>query len=406
MRMFRRTPVDPAAAEALAVARREAAAAEVEKARQLAQMHREQREADGEHARRLATQAEEDRQRRKERRRAERCENASGTNGFYLVAVVATAVSVNTSWRFFAQVLHIDNTAERAGMFAVLELALLACGIAMRAAVRRPGGKPGPARVLAWVLCGMAAYMALVLSGPVEGLARVGLGPALALVSLHLALGIEVRAHTGTHTGKAAQVWHELRERLLSRLGLADDDRDALSRTKDRAAERAARLATTGRGTPFRRRRLARAVRVSSAAIDPDRRERMLALIAAAQHLDDLTATAWPSPWQTVEQATPDHPATTGEPLVEPVREPLRSAQPSRVRARSLTAAQRVTAAHEAEPNATHERIAKLANTSLATVKRHRPKRPMSSSPSDHNAAQTPVREINGAAVALTGLSR
>jgi hypothetical protein len=240
-----------------------------------------------------------------------------GTAGFYLVAIAATAVSVNTSWRFFADVLGISNVTERAGMFAVLELALLACGIAMRAGVRRPNGTPGPARVLAWVLCALAAYMAVILSGPVEGFARVSLGPALALVSLHLALGIEVRAsHSDHRVGKLAQILRELRERLLSRLGLADDRRDALERIRDRAAERAARLATAGKGTPGRKRRLARAIRVSGVATDPARRDRMLALIAAVQHLDELRDVQYPSPWAAqvpAELPTEVHPELPAE---------------------------------------------------------------------------------------------
>lgn len=219
-----------------------------------------------------------------------------GTGPFYLVAVAATLVSVDTSWRFFDQVLGITNTVERVAMFGVVELALVACGYAMRANVRRPGGTPGPARLLAWALCGLAGYMALALSGPVEGLARVALGPVLGLVALHLALGIEVRVQRGARTGTWARIGAELRERALSRLGLADDARTALARTRDRAADRAARLAT-GRHTPLRRRRLGRAVRVSGAALDPAQRDRVVTQVAALRHLDDLVNTDRPSPW-------------------------------------------------------------------------------------------------------------
>jgi hypothetical protein len=77
-----------------------------------------------------------------------------------------------------------------------------------------------------------------------------------------------------------------------------------------------------------------------------------------------------------------------GEPAVvsaEPVREPVRR----RVTAKSLTAAERVKAAHEREPDATHERIAEAAECSVATVKRYRPKRAANGSPSGQGAAQT-----------------
>lgn len=80
----------------------------------------------------------------------------------------------------------------------------------------------------------------------------------------------------------------------------------------------------------------------------------------------------------------------------EPVREPV---QRKRVTARSLTAADRVTAAHDKEPAATHERIAKLAEVSVSTVKRYRP----TGSPSAEQAAET---SINGAHVEMAGVTR
>jgi len=222
---------------------------------------------------------------------------AKGAGLFYLVAAAATAISIDTSWRFFEQRLGITNDLERVAMFAVVELALIACGWAMRASVRRPGGKPGPARTLAWALCGLAAYMAIDLSGPVEGIARVALGPVLGLVALHLALGIEVRVRRGASGTTWSRIGGELRERVLSRLGLADDNRTALARTRDRAADRAARLATSRRAIA-RKRRLARAVRTSGAALDATQRERLMTQVAALRHLDDLVKTDRPSPWQ------------------------------------------------------------------------------------------------------------
>lgn len=213
-----------------------------------------------------------------------------GAGGFYAVAAMGTAISADTSWRFFGTVLHIANP-ERVAMFAVLEAAFLACGWATRANVRRPNGTPGAARTLALVLCGLSAYMAVVLSGPLAGLARVALGPVLALVCLHLALGIEIRVRRTAKTGTAERIWSELRERLLSRLGLGDDRRDALARSRDRAADRAARLAVKiGR----RDRRLARALAASGAALDPARRDRVVAQVAVARHLDDIRQGCWP----------------------------------------------------------------------------------------------------------------
>jgi hypothetical protein len=215
-----------------------------------------------------------------------------GVPGLYLAAFLSLALSVDTSWRYFGEVLGITG-AERVVMFAVLEVGLLALGWGMRANMIRYG-RPGSPRNLAWALCAMSGYMAWQLSGPAEGLARVLLGPLLALVFLHQALGIEARAHR-TLTGTWARVWGELRERALSRIGLGDDTRDALTRTRDRAAERVARLALAR--TPLRQARLRRAVRVSGVAWDAERRERLLVTLAALRHADELGRLDQLSPW-------------------------------------------------------------------------------------------------------------
>lgn len=218
-----------------------------------------------------------------------------GVPGFYLVAGMSMLVSVDTSWRFFGQNLHITDIRERVVMFAVLEVAMAACGYGMRANVRAHG-RPGAPRLVAWVLCGMAGYMAWQLSGMSEGVARVVLGPVLGLVMLHLALGIEIRAGHARTTAWA-RVAHEMRERLLSRLGLADDTRDALARTRDRAVQRAARLALAGRLVPWRVARLHRALRTAHVAHDLAARSRLLAELATARHAGELAELPVESPW-------------------------------------------------------------------------------------------------------------
>lgn len=199
----------------------------------------------------------------------------SGAGLFYLVAAMSTAVSANTSWRFFGHQLGITATAERAAMFAVLEVAFIACAYAMRANVRGPRNEPGAPRMVVWLLTGIAAYMAVTESGLASGIARVALGPALGIIALHLALGIELRQGRSDATGTVSRIASELRERVLSRLGLADDSRDALARTQDRAARRAARLAMSTTAW-FRDRRLQAALEKSNVAHDPHVRTRML----------------------------------------------------------------------------------------------------------------------------------
>jgi hypothetical protein len=220
---------------------------------------------------------------------------------YYLASAGGLAVSLNTSWRFFGDRLGVAGV-ERVVMFSVVELALIACALGMRANVRRfdPAsgrtGAPGAPRTVAWVLCGLSAYAALLLSGPLDGVARVALGPLLSLVMLHLALGIEIRNRTAAHTGTWARVVGELRERVMSRLGLADDDRDALTRTRERAARRVAMLALNNR-TPLRTARLSRALRASNVAHDDRIQRRMLAELAVLRHAGELATLDLPSPW-------------------------------------------------------------------------------------------------------------
>ena len=223
---------------------------------------------------------------------------------YYAGAFGGLAVSLDTSWRFFGDRLHIVG-AERVVMFCVTELALVACAAGMRANVRRVDlvtgrrGAAGAPRLVAWALCGLAGYAAILLSGPVEGAARVALGPVLGLVMLHLALGIEIR-HAGARAGAWPRVVGELRERALSRLVLADDERDAVTRTRERATTRAARLAMTPR-SPRRAARLARALRVAGVAHDPLMRDRLLAELAVLRHADELATLPQPSPWHQAE---------------------------------------------------------------------------------------------------------
>ncbi len=219
----------------------------------------------------------------------------AGAKGFYAVALMSIGVSVDTSWRFFEQRLGITDVVERVVLFSVMEAALVACGWAMRGGVRRDG-RPGPARLVAWGLTAFAAFAAFSLSGPVAGTARVLLGPVLGLVMLHLALGIEIRA-SRQRTTTWARVGRELRERVLSLLGLGDDHRDALARTRDRAALRAAKLALASRWTPFRTARLRKALHASHVAHDPAQKDRMLRELGVLQHAQKLAETTQPSPW-------------------------------------------------------------------------------------------------------------
>jgi hypothetical protein len=214
----------------------------------------------------------------------------------YAAAIAALAVSLNTSWRFFDRVLHIPTAyGERYVMFAVAELALVVCGAGMTVNVHRDG-RPGSFRLIVWSMCAAMAYMAWIMSTPEEALGRILLGPLLGTTMLHLGLGIELRAHH-QHTSTLARIGRELRERILSRLGLADDGRDAAQRTKDRKAYAAAALSRPQRWPWSRQARLERALLAAGVADDPAMRDRMLARLAVVRHAHGLATLTQPSPW-------------------------------------------------------------------------------------------------------------
>lgn len=221
---------------------------------------------------------------------------AAITFACYFVALASLTVSLNTSWRFFAEVLHIPtDNGERLIMFTVAEMALIVSGAGMAVNVRRTG-QPGPFRVVVWGMCAVSGYMAWQMSDVGEGLARVILGPILGAIMLHLALGLELR--TRHHrTGTLARIGRELRERMLSRLGLADDERDALQRTRDRAAHRAAQLSLPRRWRWSRQARLQKALIAANIADDQVMRDKMLARLSVLRHAHELANYDQSSPW-------------------------------------------------------------------------------------------------------------
>lgn len=245
---------------------------------------------------------------------------------FYLAFLIGVAVSADTSYRFFLEKVGIANPVERIAMFSGIEVMLLGAGLAMRRSMVRRG-KPGPTRFLAWGLCAMSALAALILAGWPIGPARTVFGPVLAVLALHYALGIELRdREAGEKTQHEAatmlvRIGRELRERFLSRLGLADDQRTALQRTRERAVNRAARLAGELRflspdSGKYRRKheRYLKALRASNASRDPEQRARVAAAFAIEQHATSLIGMTMESPWRDLEaRPEPDH-----DPVAQP----------------------------------------------------------------------------------------
>lgn len=224
-----------------------------------------------------------------------------------LAALGCTAYSADTSWRFAADYLDMA-TAERAGMFAAGELALFATALMARQNLASQGA-PGLPGILVWVITSVQVIPAFAESGLIGGPVRAFVGPVMAAMLWHLAMGIELRLRTpgSASRGLIATLGREARERLLSRLGIATRDRDAAQITRDRAPARAVALAArlaertpeqqrNGRGRRLTR-RLSKAVGRASVGTDPLQRARLLDQLAARRHALALATIPLPSPW-------------------------------------------------------------------------------------------------------------
>ncbi|MFD3524861.1 hypothetical protein [Streptomyces sp. NPDC058653] len=245
------------------------------------------------------------------RRRAAREPRRAGSPAVKVAALAAvgcTAYSADTSWRFAADYLDMAGTVERAMMFGAAELALFATALMARQNLSTQGA-PGLPGTLVWVITGVQIIPAYAESGPVGGTVRAFVGPVMAAMLWHLAMGIELRLHKpdATSTGLLATLGREARERLLSRLGIAARDRDAAQITRDRATARAVTLATRlAEHTPVQRQRwrgrrlahrLSKAVGRASVGTDPTQRMQLLDQLAARRHAHTLATVPLPSPW-------------------------------------------------------------------------------------------------------------
>lgn len=240
-----------------------------------------------------------------------------------LGAAVCTAYSGDTSWRFAQHHLGMSDTRERIVMFAAGELALFACAVMARAnkaatTNEETAGTAGVPGVLVWCITGIQIVPAFSESGVWGGIVRAAFGPVAAGLLWHLAMGLEIRVGRpgAMSTGLPALIGRELRERLLSRLGLAVRDRTAEQISRDRATVRAVRLAAllelrpTGWRAASRRRRLAAAVALSGAATNGEQRHRLLQQLAARRTSGQLATVPLHSPWAGTPVPEDSYPST------------------------------------------------------------------------------------------------
>ncbi|MEU6363887.1 hypothetical protein [Streptomyces albidoflavus] len=242
-------------------------------------------------------------------------------------ALVCTAYSADTSWRFAAHHLGMRDTTERAVMFAAAELALFSMALMARQNLHGPKSAAGLPGVLVWVITTVQVIPAYAESGPVGGTVRAFTGPVMAAVLWHLAMGIELRQHTpgSASRGLGAVLIRQARERLLARLGIVEQDQGAAQIIHDRATHRAVALAArlaemapaqrTGRTGRRTVRRLSKALARSGVDADPLRNAQLLRQLATRRQAADLATIDLPGRW------TPP----SGQPASPPAGHPARS---------------------------------------------------------------------------------
>ncbi|MGI5436757.1 hypothetical protein ACQEV4_04600 [Streptomyces shenzhenensis] len=226
-----------------------------------------------------------------------------------VAAIGCTAYSADTSWRFAADYLDMGGTVERAAMFAVAELALFAAALMARMNLNGPKQVPGVPGTLTWVITGVQIVPAYAESGLVGGTVRAFVGPVLAAVLWHLAMGIELR-NRSPHAGSrslTAVLTRQARERLLARLGVADRDADAARIIRERALDQAVTLILRAEAmAPDKRakrrgRRLTHRLHQALEQADVDRDERqdqlLLRKLATRQQALALASVPLPRRW-------------------------------------------------------------------------------------------------------------
>ncbi|MGV9707488.1 hypothetical protein [Streptomyces sp. NPDC003483] len=215
-----------------------------------------------------------------------------------LGALVCTAYSGDTSWGFARDHLGMTTVEERSTMFLAAELALFACALMARQNLRTTGA-PGTPGALVWFITAVQVIPAYAESGIVGGTVRAIVGPVMAAMLWHLAMGIELRHGSGGGSQSLpAVIARELRERLLSRLGLAARDRTAAQITRDRATARAVQLASRPNLHRWGRARLAAAVARSGVGTDREQLDVMMRMLAARRGAGRLSSVELRSPFE------------------------------------------------------------------------------------------------------------
>jgi len=228
----------------------------------------------------------------------------------FVAAAGCTLYSARASWVFAERKLHITDTVERATLFAVGEVVLLALIFMARQNLNSEEATPGVYGLLAKVVVGVQILPAYeVADDLVSGTVMAFFGPIMAMIMWHLMLGIELKHKKPDAQSMSmwAQIGRELRQRIFAYMGLARRNRSALEIIQDRFLlkavdhERTLELLTgNGRWTRSVRIRTERKLDIAiSRGIggDPARRRRYLELLNERRGTANLRALAMHDTW-------------------------------------------------------------------------------------------------------------
>src|SRR5690606_13901511 len=138
----------------------------------------------------------------------------------------------------------MGRPAGAVGMFAAAELALFAAALMARQNLNGPKQAPGLPGTLTWVITAVQVLPAYAESGPVGGTVRAFVGPVMAAMLWHLAMGIELRHRTPDAASRslAAVLVRQARQPPGAGPGIADQDADAARLIRERALSEAVAL--------------------------------------------------------------------------------------------------------------------------------------------------------------------
>jgi hypothetical protein len=222
-----------------------------------------------------------------------------------VAAGMATAVAMTGMWRFFGTVLHFSG-AERAAMFAFLELAVVTCAFRARRNMRA-FGSAGAEGIAVWVLSGLSAvFSSLDARSGAEAVFRLA-PPLVAAWLWHRAMSLEHRRLSGRSvhwrlTTERILVWLRLAEPSARAAGDVDAHRRIarLARAAKRLRERRAAGAASWRQDRARRRldaAMEAAVEHADLASDPARQDQMRDQLGALNAAGSLASLDTQAPW-------------------------------------------------------------------------------------------------------------